>query len=134
MKSKIIITMMLLLSAVGWARAQEELTVYDNAGTSNKIPRMTAANPNGNWVSSDLFIKNGSYLRLKNVTIGYDFTKLLQKIPHFAQRGSSCSVYFSAENPLTITKYSGMDPEVGGYDTLTYPVSKVFAFGVKINY
>ncbi len=38
MKSKIIITMMLLLSAVGWARAQEELTVYDNAGTSNKIP------------------------------------------------------------------------------------------------
>lgn len=38
MKSKIIITMMLLLSAVGWARAQEELTVYDNAGTSNRIP------------------------------------------------------------------------------------------------
>ena len=38
MKSKIIITMMLLLSAVGWARAQEELTVYDNAGTNSRIP------------------------------------------------------------------------------------------------
>jgi hypothetical protein len=37
-------------------------------------------------------------------------------------------------NLLTITKYSGMDPEVGGWDALLYPVSRVFAFGVKLNY
>ena len=63
-----------------------------------------------------------------------DFTKLLRKAPHFAERGSSLNVYFSAENLLTLTKYSGMAPEVGGYDTLTYPVHKVFAFGLKLNY
>jgi hypothetical protein len=43
-------------------------------------------------------------------------------------------VYLSGENLLTFTKYSGMDPEVNGYDTIKYPISRVFAIGVKINY
>ena len=46
----------------------------------------------------------------------------------------SCRVYVSGENLFTITKYSGMDPEMGGYDTIKYPVSRVFAFGIKLNY
>ena len=60
--------------------------------------------------------------------------RLLRKIPHFALRNSTASIYFSGENLFTITKYSGMDPECGGFDTMTYPVSRVFALGVKINY
>ena len=43
-------------------------------------------------------------------------------------------MYFSGENLLTWTNYSGMDPEVGGYDTIKYPVSRIFAFVVNINY
>jgi len=99
------------------------------------LPRLSANDPNGNWTTaSDFYIEDGSYLRLKNLTVGYDFTQLIQKAPHFAGRGSTLNVYFSAENLLTFTKYSGIDPEVGGYDALKYPVSRVFAIGVKLNY
>ena len=61
---------------------------------------------------------------------------LLRRMPHFGNRGSSLNVYVSAENLFTFTKYSGMDPELGlgGRDTLTYPVSKIYAFGIKLNY
>ena len=59
---------------------------------------------------------------------------LLRRVPHFADRNSSCNIYVTGENLLTLTKYSGMDPECGGYDTLKYPMSKVFAFGLKLNY
>lgn len=49
-------------------------------------------------------------------------------------RNSSLSVYFSGENLATITKYSGMDPECGGWDALKYPVSRVLSLGVKLTY
>ena len=105
------------------------------------MPRLSKNDPNGNFSRpSDYYIENGSYLRLKNVTIGYDLTKALQTLSHFADRGSTCRVYVSGENLLTLTKYSGMDPEVGvtgdnpGFDTIKYPVSRVFAFGIKLNY
>ena len=107
----------------------------ENPNATN--PRLSQSDPNGNWsTASDFYIEDGSYLRLKNLTFGYDFTDLLRKIPYFNTRGSSVSVYLSAENLLTITKYSGMDPELGlgGRDTLTYPVSKIYAFGIKLNY
>ena len=100
-------------------------------------PRLSQSDPNLNWsTASDFYIEDGSYLRLKNLTLGYDFTRLLRKVPHFGERGSSLNVYVSVENLLTITKYSGMDPELGlgGRDTLTYPVSKIYAFGIKLNY
>ena len=58
----------------------------------------------------------------------------MRKVPHFADRNSSCSIYLSGENLLTWTNYSGMDPEVGGFDTIKYPVSRVFAIGLKLNY
>ncbi len=127
---------LILTDAYGtFSRSRGILNAWSPTNRTSNIPIISNNDPNQNMATpSTWYLEDGSYLRLKNVTIGYDFTKLLQKIPHFAQRGSSCSVYFSAENPLTITKYSGMDPEVGGYDTLTYPVSQVYAIGVKINY
>ena len=71
---------------------------------------------------------------MKNLTIGYDLTKVMQKVRHFADRNSSCSIYVTGENLLTWTKYTGMDPEVGAFDTIKYPVSRVFAVGIKLNY
>ena len=116
-------------------RSAEILNAWSPENTGSTIPRLSKNDPNGNFITaSDWYIEDGSYVRLKNITLGYDVTRLLRKVPHFAGRGSSCSVYFSGENLLTFTKYSGMDPECGGYDTMKYPVSRVLAFGVKINY
>ncbi len=118
-----------------FSRSKEILNAWSPTNRDSTIPILSRNDPNGNLQTpSSWYLEDGSYLRLKNLTIGYDFTKLLRKIPHFAQRGSGLNIYFSAENLLTFTKYSGMDPEVGGYDTLTYPVHKVFAFGLKLNY
>ena len=116
-------------------RSAEILNAWSPTNTHSSIPRLSKNDPNGNFTTaSDWYIEDGSYLRLKNLTVGYDLTKLIHKLPHFAERNSSCSVYFSGENLLTFTRYSGMDPEVGSRDTMVYPVSRVLAFGVKINY
>jgi len=119
----------------GFNRVTDILNAWSPTNTGSTIPRLSKNDPNGNFSRpSDYYIENGSYLRLKNVTIGYDLTKALQTLSHFADRGSTCRVYVSGENLLTLTKYSGMDPEMGGYDTIKYPVSRVFAFGIKLNY
>ncbi len=116
-------------------RSQDIMNAWSSTNTSSSIPRLSRSDLNGNFTTaSDYYIEDGSFLRLKNLTIGYDFSSLLRKINHFADRNSSLNVYFTGENLLTITKYSGMDPEVGGWDALKYPVSRVFAFGVKLTY
>ena len=116
-------------------RSAEIMNAWSSTNTGSKIPRLSKTDPNGNFSTpSDWYIEDGSYIRLKNITIGYDLTSALRKLTHFAERGSSLNVYFSGENLLTITKYSGMDPEVGGWDGLQYPVSRVFAFGIKLTY
>ena len=118
-----------------FSRAKEILNAWSPENRDSTIPLLSRNDPNSNLATpSGWYLEDGSYLRLKNLTIGYDVTKALRKISHFAERNSSLNVYFSGENLFTLTKYSGMDPEVGGYDTLTYPVHKIFAFGVKLNY
>jgi TonB-dependent starch-binding outer membrane protein SusC len=109
---------------------------WTGEGTSNKIPRFSWSDTNGNWLSSDLFVKNGSYLRLKNIQLGYTLPKgLTQKVLI-----SSLRIYVAAENLLTFTKYEGFDPEVGtsggtsiGIDRGCYPQARTFTFGVNVN-
>lgn len=106
-------------------------------GTSNKIPRMTSANPNENWRSSDLYVKNGSYLRLKTAQIGYTLPgKITRKASIQKLR-----VYVSAENLLTFTGYDGFDPEVAtgdynriGVDRGIYPQSRTISIGANISF
>ena len=118
-----------------FSRSRDILNAWSPENRDSTIPILSRNDPNANLATpSSWYLEDGSYLRLKNLTIGYDITKAMRKIPHFAERNSSCNIYFSGENMFTLTKYSGMDPEVGGYDTLTYPVHKIFAFGVKLTY
>ena len=79
-------------------------------------------------------VEDASYLRLKNVTLSYDLSDVFRKWSHLNDRNSRLSVYFSGENLATITGYSGMDPECGGWDALKYPVSRVLSVGVKLTY
>lgn len=106
-------------------------------GTSNKIPRMTSANPNKNWRASDIYIKDGSYLRLKTAQLGYT-------LPAYLTMKASIQklrVYVSAENLLTFTKYDGFEPELasGGYTTIgvdkgIYPQSRTISVGANITF
>ncbi len=116
-------------------RSAEILNAWSPENTSSNIPRLTKSDSNSNFATpSDWYLEDASYLRLKNVQISYDLTSALRKAAHFANRNSSLMVYVSGENLFTLTKYSGMDPEVGGYDTLKYPVSRVISLGVKLTY
>ena len=110
---------------------------WHGEGTSTRIPRMTSANPNGNWRSSDLYIKDGSYMRLKSAQLGYTLPDhLTKKIS--VQR---LRIYISADNLLTLTAYDGFDPEIasGGYTTIgvdrgIYPQARTISLGANISF
>ncbi len=101
-------------------------------GTSTVMPRAVYGDPNHNSRISDRFVEDGSYLRLKNITLSYTFpAKWTQKISI-----ENARIYLSCENVATLTRYSGFDPEVGinGIDGNRYPVSRTFSLGVNFNF
>lgn len=113
-------------SEQGYNRWDKILDAWSPTNTGSDIPRISANDPNRNFQTpSDWYLEDGSYLRLKSLIIGYNFPRVLKQ--------SSLRVYISADNLFTITKYSGMDPEVGGVglDSGQFPVSRVFAAGLK---
>ena len=80
---------------------------WHGPGTSNTVPRVDLEGTN--WAKfSDIYLQKGDYFRISNVTLGYDFSKLM-KVKAFSQ----LRLYASALNLFTFTKYNGMDPEVG---------------------
>lgn len=116
-------------------RVKDILNAWSPTNTSSSIPRLSKNDPNANFsTASDWYLEDSSYLRFKNLTVSYDLTDLLNKSSHLKDRKSTMSVYISGENLLTITNYSGMDPESGGWDAMKYPVSRVLSFGVKLTY
>ncbi len=119
----------------GFNRDSRILDAWSETNRGSNIPRLSKNDPNGNFsTASDWYLENASYLRLKNVTVSYDLTKLLRKCQHFNARNSRLSVYVSGENLFTITDYTGIDPECGGWDAMRYPVARTFSFGVKLTY
>lgn len=109
---------------------------WNGEGSTNSQPRLTIDDPNGNFKYSDYYIEDGSYLRLKNIQIGYNFSeKLTKKLGIVKAR-----VYASAENLFTITSFSGLDPDVSGWATLRgvdwghYPLPRIFSFGLNLSF
>ncbi|QRX62704.1 TonB-dependent receptor [Dysgonomonadaceae bacterium zrk40] len=110
---------------------------WHGEGTSNRMPRMTSANPNSNWRSSDLYIKDGSYVRLKSAQLGYTLPDALTKKISIQR----LRLYVSADNLLTFTGYDGFDPEIasGGYTTIgidrgIYPQARTISLGANISF
>lgn len=116
-------------------RSKEIMNAWSPSNTGSNIPRLSKNDPNSNFSTpSDWYLENASYLRLKNFTVSYDLSDVIRKCAHLQERNSMMSVYLSGENLFTITNYSGMDPETGGWDALKYPVSRIFSVGVKLTY
>lgn len=105
---------------------------WTGAGTSNSMPRAVWADPNGNNRISDRWVENGSYLRVKNITLAYNFPDNWLKKLHF----ESARILVSCENVATITGYKGLDPEVGidGIDYSSFPPSRIFNVGLSVNF
>ncbi|WP_431210133.1 hypothetical protein ACQ86N_29300 [Puia sp. P3] len=112
--------------------------------TNTDVPRAISSDPNQNARPSNRFLEDGSYLRLKNVMIGYTVPdKWLQTTAKGVIRG--VRLYVSAQNVLTFTKYTGYDPEVGnrtintssltnGIDAAVYPQPKAYQVGIQANF
>lgn len=115
-------------SEQGYNRWNKILNAWSPENRNSDIPQISATDANKNFqTASDWYLENGNYMRVKNILIGYTFPK--------QKWNSGLRVYFSADNVLTFTKYSGMDPEVGGVgmDGGQFPVSRTIAIGAKIN-
>jgi len=104
----------------------EILNAWDGEGSTNTIPRVTF-NSNGGGQMSSAFIEDASYLRLKNIEIGYTFNPEIMG-------AANLRIYMSGQNLFTVTKYTGFDPESTSLiDMGTYPQSKSFILGLKLN-
>jgi len=106
---------------------------------STTVPRVTVKDLNNNKNYSTLYIEDGSYARLKYLTIGYTFDNRI-----IGQNISKLRLYLTLQNLLTFTNYSGYDPEIGaeggfsnnmyGVDKGVYPQARSFIFGLNINF
>lgn len=119
------------------------LNAWTPSNTNTSIPRAASSDPNQNARPSTRFLENGSYVRLKNLMVGYTvkpaFLNTLTK-----GTVKSFRLYVSAQNILTFTDYSGYDPEVGnrtpnsslsnGIDFAVYPQPKAFQIGLQANF
>jgi len=122
---------------------------YENRWTptnpSDRYARAVKDDPNGNTQPSDVYVEDGSFLKLRSLQIGYSFKDELAKRLG-AQR---VRLYVSGQNLLTFTKYSGLDPEIGlpsdpstgtrnvtasGIDIGTYPNSRFYTLGLNVTF
>lgn len=123
-----------------WAMSSEMRRRWRQPGDITDIPKaFTSANVGLNQTDNSRYLSDGSYMRLKNITLSYDIPKeVLSKI-----KLRSARVYATGQNLLTFTRYNGVDPEVStfantntamGTDFLTYPQSKIYQFGINIGF
>jgi len=123
---------------------QEATGRWNGEGTSTSIPRLSSTDPNLNFRTSSLFIESGAFFRLKNITLGYTVPKKLSD----ALRMSQARFYVSGQNVFTLTKYKGLNPELGyadgtrtsgqytqvNVDYAQYPLSRTFTVGATISF
>ena len=132
--------------ARGFNSYRDILNRWTPTNTNTDIPKVSLDDRNGNRRPSTRFLEDGSYLRVRNVTIGYNFKDLIR-----SKDIGGLRVYLTAQNALTFTKYPGLDPEIQansndtrglglssdlavGIDWGTVPAPRTFIAGVKIDF
>lgn len=118
-----------LFNAVNASRAQyQSLNTGNAAGNIPTSVLNTGFTTTSNVVLSDLYVENASFLRMDNITLGYSFPKWLEG-------KASLRLFAGCQNAFTITKYSGLDPEItGGIDNTIYPRQRQFLFGANVKF
>ncbi len=111
----------------------DALNRWTGEGTSNTYPRLIKNDPNQNFSrSSDFYVEKGDFFRIKTLQLGYTLPQKVSKKVGL----NKCRMYISGNNLLTVTKYSGFDPEIGGgsfgVDRGIYPQSRFYLGGVQI--
>lgn len=115
------------------------LNRWTPTNTNTDIPRAVYGDPNTNARNSDRFLENGSYARFKTVTLGYTLPTTLISRAHLR----TVRIYAQAQNLVTFTKYSGLDPEVNtfsgnntaiGTDFFTFPQARTITGGVTLGF
>jgi TonB-linked SusC/RagA family outer membrane protein len=111
------------------------LGAWTGPGTSNSEP--IASYGGNNYLPSDKFIQDGSFTRLRNVTLGYTLPSVFTKKISISQ----LRIYIKGSNVYTISKFTGYSPEIGSSDVLsngidfgTYPVTSVYSFGINLTF
>ncbi|WP_144604070.1 SusC/RagA family TonB-linked outer membrane protein [Algoriphagus algorifonticola] len=123
-----------------WGMSELALQRWQQPGDITNIPRATSLDPNrNNRVDSDRWLEDGSFIRLKNLSLGYNLpNSVLQRIGMRQVR-----IYGMAQNLITWTKYTGWDPELNSnpganiarnYDFLTFPQAKTFTLGINVGF
>ena len=111
---------------------------WHGEGTSNRYPRLTNGSHTNNQYISDIYIEDADFLKIQNITLGYDFKRHIQKGPF-----SQIRLYTTVQNLYTFTNYSGMDPEIGygydkswvtGIDLGFYPQPRTFLMGLNLKF
>ncbi|PRZ01368.1 TonB-linked SusC/RagA family outer membrane protein [Marinilabilia salmonicolor] len=109
---------------------------WDGEGTSNSYPSLKLGTSRNSI--SDIYVEDGDFIKIQNVTLGYDFKELFPEMPFGQAR-----LYVAGRNLLTITDYSGMDPEVGfgdeqpyvsGIDLGFYPAPRTYLVGINLKF
>ena len=125
---------------------QRTLNRWTGPGTSNEIPRAIGGDPANNTRESDRFIGDGSFLRMRNLTLGY--TVPFQALENFGNGFlSNVRIYATAQNLFTITNYEGYDPEIAsqnqnpeqasrgrGIDNGQFPQARTYMLGAQITF
>ena len=117
----------------------EVYNYWHGEGTSDRYPRLVPGSTYNYINNSDIFVENADFFRIQTVSLGYDFNKLIKNSPFGQLR-----LYVQAQNPFVITKYKGMDPEVGssagkegwakGIDIGYYPQARTMILGVNLKF
>ena len=106
--------------------------LWTNSFISNRLESATKTNfANKAQYLSDYYVRDGSFLKIDNITLGYNFPELFKA----KDKALGLNLYFTVQNVCTFTKYDGLDPEVyGGIDNNIYPRPRTFTLGAKLNF
>ncbi|WP_237332449.1 SusC/RagA family TonB-linked outer membrane protein [Zobellia amurskyensis] len=128
-----------VLGDLGTNHTTNSLNRWTGEGTSNSVPRVTFVNNGVNVQQSSRFVHDGSYIRLKNVQLGYSLPQeLLDRTPI-----SNLRIYLAGQNLITSTKYQGLNPELGiegndplniGIDRGRYPSARTLTLGLNVKF
>lgn len=125
------------LYAYGTGRHLDQYYMWSPQNANSDVPVVRNNQEHNNTrARSDYFLEDGTYFRIRNITLGYTVPSTLLK-----DKVSSLRVYFTTQNPFTFTEYEGYDPEIGGdglymrgVDAGNYPVARKFLMGVQLKF